>query len=50
MAAAVEHAWHAVRAIRTGDFVPHPPAGGCPGYCPAAGYCWHYDPGPEHAR
>ncbi len=25
-----------------GAFVPRVPAGGCPSYCPAAAYCWHY--------
>ena len=42
---AVEHAWTAVRGARQGHFVPRPPADGCPGYCPAAGFCWHYSPG-----
>ena len=38
---AVEHAWSAVRAAREGHFVPHPPDGGCPPWCPAATFCWH---------
>jgi hypothetical protein len=42
MAAAVAAAWLAVRAARTGAFVPHPPHGGCPDYCVAAAFCWHY--------
>jgi RecB family exonuclease len=38
---AVGHAWEAVRGARAGHFVPRPPDGGCPSYCPAAGFCWH---------
>ena len=34
--------WRAVRAARAGQFTPQAPAGGCPDYCPAAGFCWHY--------
>jgi RecB family exonuclease len=45
MEVAVEKAWEAVRGARDGHFVPHPPDGGCPSYCPAAGFCWHYRPG-----
>jgi ATP-dependent helicase/DNAse subunit B len=30
---------------RQGAFSPVPPAGGCPTYCPAAGWCWRYSPG-----
>ncbi len=44
MTIAVEHAWEAVNAARDGHFVPHPPDGGCPSYCPAAAFCWHYQP------
>jgi len=39
---ALAHAWTAVRGARAGQFVPHPPAEGCPDYCPAAGFCWRY--------
>ncbi len=45
MATAVEHAWAAARGARGGHFVPQAPEGGCPGYCPAAAFCWRYDPG-----
>jgi hypothetical protein len=38
------HAWSAVRGARAGQFVPQPPDGGCPDYCPAAGFCWRYRP------
>jgi len=39
---AVEHAWEAVRGARSGWFAPQPPEEGCPSYCPAAAFCWHY--------
>jgi ATP-dependent helicase/DNAse subunit B len=46
-AAAIErataHAWEAVRGVRSGRFVPHPPEEGCPDYCPAAAFCWRYE-------
>ena len=42
MEAAVEHAWEAIHAARDGRFVPHPPDGGCPQWCPAVAFCWHY--------
>jgi ATP-dependent helicase/DNAse subunit B len=41
---AVNHAAHAVELIRNGRFIPKPPDGGCPSYCPAAAFCWHYSP------
>ncbi len=44
IACAVALAWEAVRGARAGDFVPRVPDGGCPGYCPAAAFCWHYEP------
>lgn len=34
----------AAGGIRAGNFVPMPPDGGCPDYCPAAAWCWHYQP------
>ncbi len=42
---AAERAWEAVRGARAGDFTPQPPDDGCPGYCPALAFCWHYRPG-----
>ncbi len=46
--AAMDHvkalAWEAVRGARKGTFGPAVPKGGCPSYCPAAAYCWHYAP------
>jgi len=41
---AVTHAWEAVTQIRQGQFAPRPPEGGCPTYCAAAAFCWHYSP------
>jgi RecB family exonuclease len=41
---ALAHSWQAVRAVRAGQFVPKAPEDGCPEYCPAAGFCWHYEP------
>ncbi len=43
--AALESARQAVQGIRAGRFAPEPPEGGCPSYCPAAGFCWRYAPG-----
>jgi len=34
-----------VGLIRQGAFEPVPPQGGCPEYCPAAAWCWHFTPG-----
>lgn len=45
LATAVAHAWEAVQGVRAGRFQAEPPEGGCPAYCPAAAYCWHYTPG-----
>ena len=42
---ALDKAWEAVRGARSGHFVPHPPQGGCPSYCPAVAFCWRYLPG-----
>jgi RecB family exonuclease len=39
---AVEHALRTIHSIRSGRFQPHPPAGGCPGSCPAIEFCWRY--------
>jgi RecB family exonuclease len=41
---AIDHAWQAVHGARQGYFRPVPPSGGCPSYCPAAGFCWQYRP------
>jgi len=41
---AVDKALSAVHGARAGQFTPHPPAGGCPSWCSAAAFCWHYQP------
>jgi RecB family exonuclease len=41
---AVDFAAKVVEGVRAGDFQPKPPTGGCPTYCPAAAFCWHYSP------
>ncbi len=40
----LRHVWDAVGGVRRGDFRPKTPANGCPNYCPAAAFCWHYQP------
>ncbi len=42
MQTALAHAWAAVRGARAGQFAPHPPAEGCPDYCPAVAFCWRH--------
>jgi RecB family exonuclease len=39
---ALAHAWEAVEGARAGRFQPQTPRDGCPPYCPAAAFCWHY--------
>ncbi|NQS91195.1 MAG: PD-(D/E)XK nuclease family protein, partial [Chloroflexi bacterium] len=41
---AVNNGWKAVLSIRDGQFKPKPPDNGCPSYCPAVKFCWHYAP------
>jgi RecB family exonuclease len=41
---ALDYSWQAVRSVRAGRFVPVAPKDGCPEYCPAAAFCWHYAP------
>ncbi len=43
---ALAHAWDAVEGARAGRFQPLPPSEGCPDFCPAAAFCWHYRPRP----
>jgi ATP-dependent helicase/DNAse subunit B len=38
------HAIRIVRAVRQALFPPVTPEGGCPNYCPAIDWCWHYKP------
>jgi RecB family exonuclease len=44
MEVAVQKAWEAVRGARDGRFDPQPADGDCPSYCPAASFCWQYQP------
>ena len=44
MARAAEKGWQAVSSIKGGHFSPRPPDQGCPEYCPAVDFCWHYRP------
>lgn len=44
-AVAIAHVGRHVAGIRAGRFGPKPPAEGCPGYCPAANFCWRYKKG-----
>jgi ATP-dependent helicase/DNAse subunit B len=39
---AIIKGWQAVSSIQAGVFSPHPPGNGCPAYCPAVDFCWHY--------
>ncbi|MFN8464989.1 MAG: PD-(D/E)XK nuclease family protein [Caldilineaceae bacterium] len=41
---AVSHAVAAVDGARRGEFAPQPPDLGCPDYCAAAAFCWHFRP------
>lgn len=38
------HLERIILGVRAGEFAPKPPKGGCPSYCPAAGWCWRYQP------
>ncbi|MBP8998363.1 MAG: exodeoxyribonuclease V subunit gamma [Anaerolineaceae bacterium] len=38
------HLEQIVHGVRAGKFPPKPPKAGCPSYCPAAGWCWRYQP------
>ena len=39
-----QHVSRIVNGVQTGHFEPVPPPGGCPSYCPAAAWCWRYQP------
>lgn len=47
-AAAIElaaaHIGQTVAGVRAGIFPARAPDGGCPDYCPAAAFCWHFQP------
>lgn len=38
------HLTKIISGVRAGEFPPKPPKGGCPDYCPAAGWCWRFQP------
>jgi ATP-dependent helicase/DNAse subunit B len=38
------HVDRIVKGVSSGAFAPVPPPGGCPEYCPAAAWCWRYQP------
>ena len=40
---ALAYVWETLHAVREGRFTPKAPDDGCPGYCPAVGFCWHYE-------
>lgn len=44
-AVARSHLEDYVTGVRSGQFPPVPPNGGCPSYCPAAAWCWRYQEG-----
>ena len=44
-AVALDHINNNLDGIRSGQFPPIPPKGGCPGYCPAVQWCWRYQAG-----
>ena len=41
---AEEHVGRFVNGIRSAQYPPEPPKGGCPSYCAAASWCWRYSP------
>jgi ATP-dependent helicase/DNAse subunit B len=43
-AAATQTVAQFVTQIRAGEFMPTKPEDGCPSYCPASSWCWHYVP------
>lgn len=40
-----KHLTQIINNIRAGIFIPRPPSGGCPSYCPAVLWCWRYKAG-----
>ncbi|MCK5430948.1 MAG: PD-(D/E)XK nuclease family protein, partial [Anaerolineales bacterium] len=38
------HIARIIQGVRSGEFPPIPPQGGCPSYCPAAIWCWRFEP------
>ena len=42
---AAEHIKKFLNSMRSGEFPPRVPKGGCPFYCPAIAWCWRYKAG-----
>jgi ATP-dependent helicase/DNAse subunit B len=40
-----DHLSRILAGIRSAEFPPIPPKGGCPTYCPVVQWCWRYQPG-----
>jgi ATP-dependent helicase/DNAse subunit B len=40
----ISHLIRIVKGIRSAEFPPKTPRGGCPSYCPTAQWCWRYEP------
>jgi ATP-dependent helicase/DNAse subunit B len=38
-----EHLVRIVKGVRSAEFPPDPARAGCPFYCPAAQWCWHFE-------
>jgi len=45
MELAKRHVDRFVDGVRSGDYAPAAPEGGCPSYCPVVGWCWRYRQG-----
>ena len=45
MELARRHVGRFVEGVRSGDYAPATPEGGCPPYCPVVGWCWRYREG-----
>jgi len=41
----IAHLSRILKGIRDAEFMPEPPDGGCASYCPAAAWCWRFEPG-----
>ena len=47
-AVAALHVERIINGVQSGEFPPLPPQSGCPAYCAAARWCWHYRPSNTH--
>ena len=41
----IRHLSRILKGIRAAEFMPEKPEGGCASYCPAAAWCWRFEPG-----